>query len=111
MPNRCMALIKFRTTEAAVDFQEEYDGRPFWAMLDDEVCHIVRIRSVEVTATVTPPFTTPFNDVVADVAPSGTIELPTCPVCLERMDSSVTGLCTILCQHTFHCGCIRCALH
>ncbi|ORZ30472.1 hypothetical protein BCR44DRAFT_48397 [Catenaria anguillulae PL171] len=34
-------------------------------------------------------------------------ELPTCPVCLERMDASVSGLMTILCQHTFHCGCLR----
>ncbi|KAK9452622.1 BRCA1-associated protein 2-domain-containing protein [Dipodascopsis uninucleata] len=33
-------------------------------------------------------------------------ELPTCPVCLERMDSSVTGLLTIICQHTFHCQCL-----
>lgn len=33
-------------------------------------------------------------------------ELPTCPVCLERMDSSITGLLTIPCQHTFHCQCL-----
>ncbi|CCJ31567.1 unnamed protein product [Pneumocystis jirovecii] len=33
-------------------------------------------------------------------------ELPTCVVCLERMDASVTGLLTILCQHTFHCQCL-----
>ncbi|KAK9458976.1 BRCA1-associated protein 2-domain-containing protein [Lipomyces oligophaga] len=33
-------------------------------------------------------------------------ELPTCPVCLERMDSSITGLLTIICQHTFHCQCL-----
>ncbi|KAG0254913.1 hypothetical protein BG011_005429 [Mortierella polycephala] len=37
---------------------------------------------------------------------AGLAELPTCPVCLERMDSSVTGLLTILCQHTFHCHCL-----
>ncbi|KAF9966005.1 hypothetical protein BGZ70_003549 [Mortierella alpina] len=37
---------------------------------------------------------------------TGLAELPTCPVCLERMDSSVTGLLTILCQHTFHCHCL-----
>ncbi|KAF9899129.1 hypothetical protein BX616_003261 [Lobosporangium transversale] len=37
---------------------------------------------------------------------TGLTELPTCPVCLERMDSSVTGLLTILCQHTFHCHCL-----
>ena len=34
------------------------------------------------------------------------IELPTCPVCLERMDES-TGLLTILCQHVFHCSCLH----
>ncbi|KAJ3237478.1 hypothetical protein HDU81_009422 [Chytriomyces hyalinus] len=34
------------------------------------------------------------------------IELPTCPVCLDRMDSSVTGLVTILCHHSFHCNCL-----
>ncbi|GJJ69833.1 BRCA1-associated protein [Entomortierella parvispora] len=42
-----------------------------------------------------------------DTADSSALaELPTCPVCLERMDSSVTGLLTILCQHTFHCHCL-----
>ncbi|ANB12116.1 Etp1p [Sugiyamaella lignohabitans] len=34
-------------------------------------------------------------------------ELPTCPVCLERMDATITGLLTILCQHTFHCQCLQ----
>ena len=33
-------------------------------------------------------------------------ELPTCPVCLERMDSAVTGLITVPCSHTFHCACL-----
>lgn len=33
-------------------------------------------------------------------------ELPTCPVCLERMDATVTGLLTIPCLHTFHCQCL-----
>jgi BRCA1-associated protein len=33
-------------------------------------------------------------------------EMPTCPVCLERMDES-TGLLIILCQHVFHCGCLE----
>ena len=34
------------------------------------------------------------------------LELPTCPVCLERMDET-TGLLTILCQHVFHCTCLQ----
>lgn len=33
-------------------------------------------------------------------------ELPTCPVCLERMDATTTGLLTIPCNHTFHCQCL-----
>ncbi|PWN29619.1 hypothetical protein BDZ90DRAFT_258532 [Jaminaea rosea] len=33
-------------------------------------------------------------------------ELPTCPVCLERMDSAVTGIMTVSCQHSFHCECL-----
>lgn len=43
------------------------------------------------------------TDITTD---SSLAELPTCPVCLERMDSTVTGLLTILCQHTFHCHCL-----
>jgi BRCA1-associated protein len=35
------------------------------------------------------------------------VELPTCPVCLERMDSAATGLLTIPCQHVFHCDCLQ----
>ncbi|KAF9165861.1 hypothetical protein DFQ26_009231 [Actinomortierella ambigua] len=46
------------------------------------------------------------EDSEQDPALQGLEELPTCPVCLERMDSSVTGLLTILCQHTFHCHCL-----
>ena len=38
--------------------------------------------------------------------PPNLLELPTCPVCLERMDET-TGLLTILCQHVFHCACIE----
>lgn len=34
------------------------------------------------------------------------IELPTCPVCLERMDET-SGLLTIPCSHIFHCNCLQ----
>jgi BRCA1-associated protein len=32
--------------------------------------------------------------------------MPTCPICLERMDDTA-GLMTILCQHVFHCTCLQ----
>merc|ERR1712185_220576 len=38
---------------------------------------------------------------------SPAIELPSCPVCLERLDPSVAGVVTIVCDHTFHCECLR----
>jgi len=38
---------------------------------------------------------------------SEAIELPSCPVCLERLDPSITGIVTIVCDHTFHCECLR----
>lgn len=38
--------------------------------------------------------------------PLGHTELPTCPVCLERMDESVDGVLTILCNHAFHANCL-----
>src|SRR5690606_3894075 len=35
-------------------------------------------------------------------------ELPACPVCLDRLDDSVTGgALTIPCNHTFHEACLR----
>ncbi|KAJ1515485.1 hypothetical protein HMI56_004308 [Coelomomyces lativittatus] len=34
-------------------------------------------------------------------------ELPTCPICLERMDATTTGILTVPCQHSFHCTCLR----
>lgn len=36
----------------------------------------------------------------------GQTELPSCPVCLERLDMSVTGIMTTICNHSFHCRCL-----
>ena len=67
-----------------------------------EICHVVRVLSVEIDAS---------DDGLQTASLIGSIqgdayELPTCPVCLERMDSAVTGLVTVPCSHTFHCACL-----
>ncbi|KAF8517974.1 BRCA1-associated protein 2-domain-containing protein [Hysterangium stoloniferum] len=101
LPNRSMVVIKFRTTEDARDFAAEYNGKEFNAM-EPEICHVVNVLSVEIEA----------NDATSlaisrlAIAQSSMHELPTCPVCLERMDASVTGLVTVPCSHTFHCACL-----
>lgn len=41
-----------------------------------------------------------------DLPLTGHTELPTCTVCLERMDESVDGILTILCNHSFHGNCL-----
>lgn len=33
-------------------------------------------------------------------------ELPTCTICLERLDATVSGIYTISCNHSFHCDCV-----
>ncbi|KAF8489082.1 zf-UBP-domain-containing protein [Russula emetica] len=84
--NRSIALIKFRNVESALEFAEAYHGKAFSPHHQPTTCHIVHITST--------------NIVDADDS------LPTCPVCLERMDSAVTGLVTVPCSHTFHCECL-----
>ncbi|KIK61587.1 hypothetical protein GYMLUDRAFT_199034 [Collybiopsis luxurians FD-317 M1] len=101
LPNRSIALIKFRKPEDASEFIEAYNGRPFNSM-EPELCNVVRVLSIELRAEDT------VTQGVAQFVSSqnNMYELPTCPVCLERMDMAVTGLITVPCSHTFHCMCL-----
>ncbi|KAJ3298606.1 hypothetical protein HDU79_009371 [Rhizoclosmatium sp. JEL0117] len=143
--SRAMVLIRFREGKAfegeSEAFSREYSGRLFNS-LDDEVCRVVYIKSVQFQSEAIPQFAFPpapndpnsifsisssssfppsknpsksSSPTIREAAtPSGEfpttstdlIELPTCPVCLDRMDASVTGLVTILCHHSFHCNCL-----
>ncbi|KAF9480521.1 zf-UBP-domain-containing protein [Pholiota conissans] len=100
-PNRSIVILKFMNPADASEFIEAYNGKPFNSM-EPEICHVVHVLSVVI-------------DVDDAVSQSMTrlssgqgqmYELPTCPVCLERMDSAVTGLITVPCSHTFHCACL-----
>ncbi|KAJ6624952.1 hypothetical protein B0H10DRAFT_1783886 [Mycena sp. CBHHK59/15] len=97
VPNRSIVVMKFSDPDHASEFAEAYNGKPFNSM-EPEICHVVRVLSVNID--------------VEDSALSRLVsiqalyELPTCPVCLERMDSAATGLITVPCSHTFHCMCL-----
>ena len=90
-----------------------------------ETCHVVFIKSITFQTPLSSPPNTSFPELSHDpFSPSHTstpttttlkpfppptsslVELPTCPVCLERMDDT-TGLLTIPCQHVFHCSCLQ----
>ncbi|KAI5361826.1 Putative Zinc finger, UBP-type, Zinc finger, RING-type, BRCA1-associated 2 [Septoria linicola] len=121
--NKYMVLLKFRSAKKARDWQRANNGRLF-SDLEPENCHVVFIKSVEfispdedVTSTSFPhnnhdPFTASSGASSILLSkpmpppPPNLLELPTCPVCLERMDET-TGLLTILCQHVFHCACLE----
>lgn len=186
-PNRYLVLMKFRTTDMAARFYEEYNGKLFNAM-EAETCQVIYVNKIEFrdankskydhsvlsnphstnddhvtlaerlgrnsipasnslpvnaallarvpTSTPAPnsyllddPFTLNaiddedteeeeenisehaeirhnFPTKPAPPPTSNLTELPTCPVCLERMDATATGLLTIPCLHTFHCQCL-----
>ncbi|KAI5922811.1 hypothetical protein F4810DRAFT_239685 [Camillea tinctor] len=117
--NRYLVLMKFRDSKRAQLFGREFDGKVF-NQIEPETCNIAFVRSIT--------FETPtrgngsFPDLSQDpFTPSSSthnslkpfppptpnlVELPTCPVCLERMDDT-TGLLTIPCQHVFHCSCLQ----
>lgn len=94
-PNQYMVLIKFKDQASADGFYKDFNGRPY-NMLEAEVARLVYIAKLE-TVTASEGGYLPV---------SGLTELPTCPVCLERMDESVEGILTILCNHSFHGDCL-----
>ncbi|KAF8636412.1 hypothetical protein AX17_003594 [Amanita inopinata Kibby_2008] len=100
-PNRSIVLIKFANPAQASEFSDAYNGKPFDSM-QPEICHVVHVLSIRIQP----------DDLVSQAisrlssSQGSMYELPTCPVCLERMDSAVTGLVTVPCSHTFHCMCL-----
>lgn len=94
-PNQYMVLVKFRNQELADDFYNTFNGQPY-NLIEDEVCHLVYVAKVE-TIKLSEGGSLPCV---------GLTELPKCPVCLERMDESVEGILTILCNHSFHGSCL-----
>lgn len=87
-------------------FLQPPERTAFMSRLQPEICHIVRVLSVEIDAS------DAVSQAIARLSSTNSqgqtsmYELPTCPVCLERMDSAVTGLITVPCSHTFHCMCL-----
>uniref|UniRef100_A0A1E1X5M3 Brca1-associated protein n=1 Tax=Amblyomma aureolatum TaxID=187763 RepID=A0A1E1X5M3_9ACAR len=92
-PNLYMVLLKFRGQKWADEFYQNFNGERFNS-IEPEVCHLAYVSQVQMV-----------KEGEGDAVPGHT-ELPTCPVCLERMDESVEGILTILCNHTFHDGCL-----
>lgn len=74
-------------------------------LLQSELCQVVPISSIKLNSTTTPPFTFPYT-ASSEAESSNLVELPTCPICLERLDGTHSGLITVSCGHTHHCTCL-----
>ncbi|XP_043719100.1 BRAP2 RING ZnF UBP domain-containing protein 1 isoform X2 [Telopea speciosissima] len=95
MEDRYSALIKLVDQQKAEKFYRSFNGRRF-SSTEAEVCHVLYVTSVEYTESAD----------IASTPPLGFTELPTCPVCLERLDQDTSGILTTPCDHSFRCSCI-----
>lgn len=87
-----MVVLDFRSVEAAYEFYMTFNGAPYNSLEPEQLCHCLWVSAIAYD-----------NE---DSVPSNHTELPSCAVCLDRMEESVDGVLTILCNHTFHCGCL-----
>ncbi|XP_068562514.1 BRCA1-associated protein [Cebidichthys violaceus] len=95
-PNQYMVLIKFCTQADADSFYTACNGRQFNS-IEDAVCQMVYVERAEVIK----------SEEGASLPVMELTELPKCTVCLERMDESVNGILTTLCNHSFHSQCLQ----
>ncbi|KAK2991921.1 hypothetical protein RJ640_006098 [Escallonia rubra] len=95
MEDRYSVLIWLENQVTADGFYCNFNGKRFKPS-EAEVCHIYFAQAVE-------------NTELAEVActpPPGYTELPTCPVCLERLDQDTSAIQATFCDHSFHCSCV-----
>ncbi|KAG9247264.1 hypothetical protein BJ878DRAFT_205097 [Calycina marina] len=119
--NMYLVLMKFNNGGFARRWKTEWDGKLFNS-LEPEACYVTYIKSItfqteknsktnnsfpELSYDPFSPSNSAFTSIQSSTPlPANITEVPTCPVCLDRMDDS-TGLVTILCQHVFHGDCIK----
>ncbi|XP_017290554.1 BRCA1-associated protein [Kryptolebias marmoratus] len=95
-PNQYMVLIKFCSQTDADSFYMACNGRQFNS-IEEAVCQLVYVERAEVIK----------SEEGASLPVMELTELPKCTVCLERMDESVNGILTTLCNHSFHSQCLQ----
>lgn len=88
-------LIWLKNQSTCDGFYNSYNGKRY-RNAEVEICHIYFIQSVEYSESAER----------AIDPPRGFTELPTCPVCLERLDQDTSGIQKTLCDHSFQCSCV-----
>ena len=95
-------ILSFEDQDSADAFALNYHNRRFSSLVEGE-CRALFVRAIELEgesedvdpSSSTTPSTSSLN------------ELPSCPVCLDRLDQDVSGcLVTTVCSHSFHASCL-----
>ncbi|KHJ75887.1 zinc finger, C3HC4 type, partial [Oesophagostomum dentatum] len=103
-PNEYMIILKFKSHNDAVVFFEEYNGVQFNS-LEPNRCKLLFVDRIECASEDEVAALCVSSSSTSEAGSSNHLtELPTCAVCLERMDDSVVS---ILCNHTFHAACLE----
>ncbi|XP_048325992.1 BRAP2 RING ZnF UBP domain-containing protein 1 isoform X2 [Ziziphus jujuba] len=100
MEDRYNVLIRLMNQLTADGFYCSFNGKKF-SPGEAEICHILFLLSVEYTESAE----------LAGTPPDGCTELPTCTVCLERLDPDTSGILSTLCDHSFQCPCVSKRTH
>ncbi|CAI9758942.1 unnamed protein product [Fraxinus pennsylvanica] len=93
--DRYSVLIRLENQLSADGFYLNFNGKKFKPS-EVEVCHVYFAQSVMYT----------MSAEIATTPPPEFAELPTCPVCLERLDYDTSGIQSTLCDHSFQCSCV-----
>lgn len=91
----CMVTMEFHDQKTADDFYNDFNGKPFSILEPEILCRLVYVKDVELSSG------SPKSPV------AGHTELPSCPVCLERLDEHISGVVTTVCNHRFHGECLK----
>ncbi|KAJ4745684.1 zinc finger (ubiquitin-hydrolase) domain-containing protein [Rhynchospora pubera] len=96
MEDRYSVLLDFDDQIAADRFYLELNGWRFPSSDVGGACHVLFLLQADFTQSLE----------IAATPPLGSTELPTCPICIERLDQDITGIVTTTCDHSFQCSCV-----
>jgi hypothetical protein len=94
-PDRLLLVLRFINQDFADAFYLEYNGARFNSV-EPECCKVAFLSGVEFLEPRDSELLTPVNQ----------HEMPSCPVCLERLEEQASGIFITLCNHSFHCSCL-----
>ncbi|CAL8470200.1 g9742 [Coccomyxa elongata] len=95
----CMVLLRFMSKTNTDEFYLHFNNKPFSSLEPDLLCRLLYVRDLELVSGT--------DSRTTAIPPIGQTELPTCPVCLERLDEHISGIVTTVCNHRFHNECLQ----